>query len=140
MPKIDRTHANERSGAGWADPLIDDACQACQKWFRKLPAFPKQVNLKTVVGFRGPTLLSEHDCVIHFARFLREAGVAWKDMHLELSLSRWMFEPRHPAAPAPGRRPWRVDLALVRRDDLRDAKLPTPDTTFQFEAFLEFAY
>jgi hypothetical protein len=79
---------------------------------------------------------SEHDCVIHFARFLNEVGVAWEDQHHQVSRSRWLFDDRHPAASTK----WRVDLALMRSEDLRSAKLPATDPAFRFDAFLEFTH
>jgi hypothetical protein len=123
----------------WADGFVDDASVKTETWFKDCPPFGQQVNLGTVVGYRGPTFLSEHDCVIHFARHLHEAGVPWEDMHYELSLSKWMFAAPHPAAGAVDGR-WRIDLALVRQADLLKAGLPATDESFKFEAFFEFAY
>jgi hypothetical protein len=123
---------------GWAEPYVEEACAKAEAWFRKLPSFPNRVNLGTVVQPRGPTLLSEQDSVIQFARHLHQAGVPWEDMHYELTLSKWMFTPSHPAASiADGT--WRVDLALVRQADLPGHR-PERDDRFQFEAFFEFAY
>ncbi len=123
----------------WAEPFVDVACANAEAWFRAAPRFANRVNLGTVVGYRGPSLLSEHDCVIHFARHLHDAGVPWEDMHYEISLSKWMFSPPHPAASGVDPR-WRVDLALVRQDDLLAARFPTSDASVRFEAFFEFAY
>ena len=65
----------------WAEQAIEEACRLAKVWYRKLPQFPDRVNLGSVVGFKYPAILSEHDCVMHFARFLHEAGVEWNDMH-----------------------------------------------------------
>ena len=86
--------------ASWAESAIDAAYERAQKWFRTLQPFPNRVNLGSVVGHKYPTLLSEQDCVIHFARFLGEVGVRWDAIHHEVSASRWLFEPPHPAATA----------------------------------------
>jgi hypothetical protein len=121
----------------WAEEAIETACVRAEAWYRELPAFPNRVNLGSVVGGKHPALVSEHDCVIHFARFLNEAGVAWEDMHHQVSRSRWLFEPTHAASDA-GR--WCVDLALLRSADFLAASLPSTDSSFQFDASLEFAY
>lgn len=104
-----------------------------------LTPFPNRVNLGSVIGFKHPALVSEQDCVIHFARFLNEAGVPWEDIHHQVSVSRWLFEEPHPAATA-GASKWRVDLALLRREDFLSAKLPATQPGFQFAACLEFGY
>jgi hypothetical protein len=84
------------------------------------------------VGSLRPTVLSEHDCVLHYARFLNEAGVAWKDMHLELSPGQWMYD-------TAGAKPKRIDLAIVPRDRLTAARLPAPAGGFSLDAVFEFA-
>ena len=121
---------------------IDEACARTGEWFRSLPAFNPRVNLHSVVGYRSPALLSERDCVINFARFLNEAGVPWDAIHHEVSVSRWIFDKPHPAATVmtknAARR--RIDLVLIRQDDLLQAKLPAVEQGFAFDGFIEFAY
>lgn len=121
-----------------AEDAIEQACAKATAWYRALPAFETRVNLGTVVGFRHPAILSEHDCVAHFARFVHEAGVPWDDIHHEVSVSRWLFDAPHPAATerTEGERGWRVDLALLPMDDFRNAQLPARERGFQFDAFL----
>jgi hypothetical protein len=92
------------------------------------------------VGRKHPALMSEQDCVIHFARFLSESGVPWESIHHEVSVSRWLFEPPHPAATADGANRWRVDMTLLGSDEFLAARLPATDSRFQFDACLEFAY
>ena len=129
------------AGAGWAESAIEDACASTQEWFRSLPVFEPRVNLGSVVGHRSPALLSERDCVIAFARFLNEAGVPTDAIHHEVSISRWLFDSPHPAATAmtSGARR-RVDLVLVKQDDLLAADFPAVELGFTFEAFIEFGY
>jgi hypothetical protein len=95
-----------------------------------------------VVGHRHPALLSERDCVIHFARFLNEVGVAWNDIHHEVSLSRWMFEAPHPAATVMTKHAQRrrVDLVLIKEAEFLTTSLPAVEPGFCFDAFLEFGY
>ena len=116
---------------------------AAAEWFRSLPPFPKRVNLRSVVGFRSPALLSERDCVLAFIRCLLDAGLTWEASHSEVSISRWIFDAPHPAATAmtKGGLRRRVDLVLADPEKLARAELPavTPDG-FQFEAFLEFGH
>jgi hypothetical protein len=95
--------------------------------------------LGSVIGFKHPALVSEQDCVIHFARFLNEVGVPWDAIHHQVSVSRWLFEEPHPAATAGANR-WRVDLALLRSEDFLGAHLPATAPGFQFDACLEFGY
>jgi hypothetical protein len=134
------------TGAGSYESAIEEACLRAEQWYRTLPEFRNQVNLGNVVGFKHPALVSEHDCVIHFARFLNEAGVPWEAMNHELSVSRWLFDNEHPAATARkeaalGEKRWRVDLALRDTEEFRNAPLPIEtEPGFQFDAFLEFKY
>jgi len=125
-----------------AETAIEDACGRAEHWYRRLRPFPRRVNLGSATGFKYPELVSEQDCVIHFARFLNESGVPWDAIHHQVSVSRWLFDGQHPGATAatPGTRRWRVDLALLRREDFLAANLPALDFGFQFDAFLEFAY
>lgn len=73
---------------------IADATRRMTEWLCALPEWPTHpVNAsRSVSAHYGPTILSEHDCVMHYARFLSQAGVAWEDMHLELSPGQWMYE------------------------------------------------
>ena len=87
---------------------IADATRRMTEWLCALPEWPTHpVNAsRSVSAHYGPTILSEHDCVMHYARFLSQAGVAWEDMHLELSPGQWMYE-------TTGASPKRIDLAVV---------------------------
>jgi hypothetical protein len=123
----------------WADRAIDDACERAEEWYRTLTQFPNRVNLGSVIGFKHPALVSEQDCVIHFARFLNEVGVPWDAIHHQVSVSRWLFEEPHPAASA-GAKTWRVDLALLTSEDFLAAGLPATEPGFRFDTCLEFAY
>jgi hypothetical protein len=53
-----------------------------------------------------------------------------------------MFDQPHPAATAsnPAERRWRVDLALLKREEFLAATLPAIEPGFEFDALLEFAY
>jgi hypothetical protein len=128
--------------ADWAETATEKACELAQAWYRELPPFKEQVNLGSVTGFKHPALVSEQDCVIHFARFLNEAGVPWDAIHHQVSASRWLFDKPHPAATelAPGQRGWKVDLALLRSEEFLAADLPARQPGFKFDAFLEFKY
>jgi hypothetical protein len=130
--------------SSWAESAIEGACRRAEEWYRSLPTFTSRVVVGAgeVVGHRHPALLSERDCVIHFARFLHAAGVSWDAIHHEVPFSRWIFDAPHPAATklTPGQKRRRVDLALVRSEDLLEAQLPATDPGFKFDAFLEFGY
>jgi hypothetical protein len=130
------------SDASLAETAIEEACRRTEEWFRALPAFDPRVNLGSVVGHKYPALLSEQDGVIHFARFLNEAGVTWEAIHHQVAISRWIFDAPHAAATTmtPGERRRRIDLALLRSDEFLSAKLPATEPGFQFDAFLEFKY
>lgn len=121
---------------------IEAACVRAEQWYRTLPRFRNRVNLGSVTGFRHPALLSEHDCVIHFARFLKSEDIPWDAMHHQLAISRWIFDAPHPAATTmtPGQRRRKIDLALLPREELLAATLPAKKPGFQFDAFLEFKY
>src|SRR5438132_3664922 len=130
------THASAPEAISWAESAVEEACHRAEAWYQALPLFEPRVNLRSVTGFRHPALLSEQDCVMHFARFLNETGVPWDAIHHQVSVSRWMFDKQHPAATAsnPGERRWRVDLALVKSDDFLAATLPAIEPGFQFDA------
>lgn len=133
------TQAAQSAAIAWAEMAIEKACDSAERWYRTLPTFHDRVNLGSVVGFRHPAILSEQDCVMHFARFLNEAGVAWDAIHHQVSVSRWLFDAPHEAATAGGAK-WRVDLALLRSEDFLRAQLPATGPGFSFDACLEFAY
>jgi hypothetical protein len=59
-----------------------------EAWYRTLQPFPNRVNLGSVIRFKYPELVSEQDCMIHFARFLNEANVPWDAIHHQVSVSR----------------------------------------------------
>jgi len=132
----------EPSEDSWARSAIEEALRLTEEWFRSLPPFEPRVNLGSVVGHKFPALLSEQDGVIHFARFLNEAGVPWDAIHHQVAVSRWLFDAPHPAATQTtiGERRRRIDLALLRSDEFLSAKLPATEQGFQFDAFLEFKY
>jgi hypothetical protein len=132
---------SDRRAATWPETAIEEACRRVEKWYRGLLQFEKRaiVNGGNVVGFKHPALVSEHDCVAHFARFLKKAGIRWDAMHHQVSLSQWLFSGNHPAATAGASR-WRVDLAILESERFRTADLPATEPGFQFDAFCEFAY
>ena len=134
--------AGSMPGSSPLKEKITLACDWAQQWYRTLPRFEERVNLGSVVGCRHPALVSEHDCVVHFARFLNDAGVDWEDMNHQVSVSRWLFDNPHPAAAAfvDGRKRWTVDLAILDREVFRTARLPARTRGFEFDAFLEFKY
>jgi hypothetical protein len=117
------------------DDQIDVACELASKWFRKQPPFKKRVNLGAVVGFHGPSVVSEADCALQFARFLSRAGVPWKDMHQEVSLSKWLVTA---PADAPRLPRWRVDLGIIEHERFRTASLPLAPGERLFSAAFEF--
>lgn len=122
---------------------MEQACATAGEWFAGLSPFPARVNLRSVVGFRSPALLSERDCVLAFIRCLLDTGLTWESIHNEVSISRWIFDAPHPAATAmtKGGLRRRVDLVLADPDELAHAELPaTTEYGFRFEAFLEFGY
>jgi hypothetical protein len=136
------TPAPLSKATSWAESAVEETCRRAEEWYRALPLFEPRVNLGSVTGFKYPALLSEQDCVMHFARFLNEGGVPWEAIHHEVSVSRWMFDQPHPAATAsnPAESRWRVDLALLKSEDFLAASLPAIGPGFQFDAFFEFAY
>lgn len=123
--------------ANWPEDAIETACDRAAKWYRNLVRFPARVNLGKCVGRKFPAVLSEQDCVMHFARFLNEAEIKWEDIHHQVSCSRWLFELPHEAGVSDR---WCADLALVKQEDLLRAQLPAKPKGFQFDACLEFAY
>jgi len=116
--------------------LVVEAAKQMASWLRGLQAWRSHpVNASgTVSAHFGPTILSEHDCVLHYARFLAAAGVPWEDIHMELSPGQWMYEP------AGGVKPKRIDLAIVPRERLAAEALPAAVGGFQLDAVFEFAH
>jgi hypothetical protein len=97
--------------SGSVEQAIEEACERTAVWLRELPQWhhhPTNAS-RSVSSHFGPTILSEHDCVMQFARHLARQ-VPWEDMHLEFSPAQWMFNLTEPA-----KRPKRIDLAVVSR-------------------------
>jgi hypothetical protein len=105
-------------------------------WLRGLPEWPVHPRNPSgsVSSHFGPTILSEHDGVLHFARCLHRAGVSWEDMHLELSPGQWMYTPA-----ADRKLPKRIDLAIIDRERLMRAGLPVAIGDLRLDAVFEFA-
>jgi hypothetical protein len=123
------------------DVLVERACEAAGQWYRALPRFDPRVNLGSVIGRREPALMSEQDCVVHFARFLHEAGAPWEAIHHQVFVSRWLFDDPHPAATAPAQlKRWAADLILIDPDEFLAATLPAKEPGFKFDAAFEFAH
>ncbi|MHB1865447.1 MAG: hypothetical protein ACYCPS_04810 [Candidatus Saccharimonadales bacterium] len=116
---------------------VEEACVATASWLTHLPAWPDHPTNASgsVSAHFGPTILSEHDCVMQFARHLNEAGMPWEDIHLEFSPAQWMFD----KVDGSDVRPKRIDLAVVSRERLLGASFPTPIGGFRFDAVIEFA-
>jgi hypothetical protein len=121
-----------------ADELVarlDRACARMEAWLREVPEWRRHPTSPDggVSSHFGPTILSEQDCVMHYARHLADEGVPWEDMHFELAASTWLFPPQRP-----GGTRWRADLAIVRRERLLGSELPDVDGAFSFDAVVEF--
>jgi hypothetical protein len=118
------------------EEAIERACARTAAWLRTLPKWPHHPTnaSRSVSSHFGPTILSEQDCVMQFARHLHAGGVSWKNMHLEFSPAQWMFNLTEPA-----KRPKRIDLAVVSRERLLEATFPTDLGSFQLDAVIEFA-
>jgi hypothetical protein len=116
---------------------IEDASAATSTWLARLPAWPHHPTNASgsVSAHFGPTILSEHDCVMQFARHLNGVGVPWEDIHLEFSPAQGMFERPEGSE----LRPKRIDLAVVSRERLLGATFPKPIGGFQLDAVIEFA-
>jgi len=117
------------------DDVIRATCDRMQEWLRSLPAWRMHPATDDggVAAHYGPTLLSEADCVMHFARFLADTGVSWEDMHFELGPAKWLW----PANISGGAK-WKPDLAIIGRDRLLAADLPDKSGALRFDAFVEF--
>jgi hypothetical protein len=115
---------------------VTEATAEMAAWLRQLRGWASHpVNAtKTVSAHFGPTILSEHDCVLHYARFLAGAGVPWEDMHMELSPGQWMYDA------IAGLKPKRIDLAVIPRGRLAGQPLPVAPGSFPLDAVFEFAH
>ncbi|MBJ7458596.1 MAG: hypothetical protein JHD02_05355 [Thermoleophilaceae bacterium] len=118
---------------------IAKALADTERWLRKQPTWAggHLANAKgSVVSHRGPAVLSEADAVLQFARFLNKQGVAWRDMHIDVSPNQWLVEPT-----AGRSRPRRIQLAIVDRDRLVERTAPfspARDKDFLFDAIFQF--
>lgn len=114
---------------------ISNALDAFEESLNKQPSWKVHpVNAtKNVSAHRGPVILSEHDCVMHFAKALNDEGVPWDHMHFELSPGQWLFP-----IEAKKKRPPRVDLAICDPVALDAASPPCRRDDFQFEYVFEF--
>lgn len=118
---------------------IDKALADFERWLKRQPDW-KSGNLAASSGNaksnRGPSLLGESDCALQFARFLNKQGVAWRDIHIDVVPTRWLVDPE-----VAGRRPQRIDLAIVDRDRLAKRRAPfnpRKQKDFLFDAVFEF--
>jgi hypothetical protein len=120
-------------------PVID-ALRDLEEWFRGLPAFDRRSisDSGVVVGRFGPTILSEQDAILHTARLLASRGVPWDHLHLELAITKWLWEEPHPAVSLVPKQV--IDLAIISPLILQHAHLPDKSGTLVFDAFLEFKY
>lgn len=118
---------------------ISEALKTYGRWLRKQEPW-KVGNLRSksgrAVSGRGPVILSESDLALQFARRLADAGVSWKDIHLQVAPSQWLADPKKIGA-----RLGAVDLAIV--DHAKLAKRtepfsPTKQGDFLFDAVFEF--
>ena len=121
------------------DKQVLTALKATEIWLRKQKPWSVghlQNASGSVVSHKGPAILSEADCVLQFARRLNDAGVSWKDIHIEVSPGQWLVNPAKA-----GVRPPRIDLVVVERAKLASLTEPfTPSKTsdFLFDAVFEF--
>jgi hypothetical protein len=124
------------SGPESVERAIEAACERTTAWLRGLPSWRNHPSNASgsVSSHFGPTILSEHDCVMQFARHLHASGLPWEDMHLEFSPGQWMFNLLEPT-----QRPKRIDLAVALRERLTKATFPTDLGSFQLDAVIEFA-
>lgn len=118
---------------------IAAALKSTERWLRKQPAWPEG-NLRnasgSVISHRGPAILSEADCVLQFARQLNDAGVSWKDIHIEVSPGQWLVNPSKI-----GIKPPVIDLVVTDRAKLAkrtEPFSPGKKKDFLFDAVFEF--
>lgn len=117
---------------------IEATCGQMREWLRGLPEWPKHpVNWDGgVASSFGPALLGEHDCVLHFARYLQDAGVPWVDQHVQFRPAQWMYTP-----PADTwKRPPAVDLAVIPLEQLLAESWPAPLGERPLDVALEFKH
>jgi hypothetical protein len=118
---------------------IAKALADTERWLRKQPTWKDGhlANKKgSVVSHRGPSILSESDAVLQFARFLNKEGIAWRDIHIEVAPGQWLVDPTSGRS-----RPRRIDLAIVDRDRLAKRTQPfspSRDKDFLFDAIFTF--
>ncbi len=105
-----------------------------EKWVVELKPWPgderPQSAKKGSRAYFGPTLCGEFDCVMHFTRFLKCAGVPWEHMHLNHGANKWMLN--EPYAKKP-------DLMIVDPDRFSRAELPVDRGEFLLDAVFELA-
>lgn len=118
---------------------IEKALTDYERWLARQPEW-KVGRLKATTGRtssnRSPSVLSEADAVLQFARFLNKHGVAWKDIHVQVAPGQWLVDKS-----VAGRSPARIDLAIVDRDHLAKRAAPLrrhKKEDFLFDAVFEF--
>lgn len=119
------------------------ALKSTERWLRKQPTWAEG-NIaskgRRVVSHRGPAILSESDCVLQFARQLNDAGVSWKDIHMQVSPAKWLVDSdRH--KPWVGTRPPTIDLVIADRAKLArltEPFAPNKKSDYLFDAIFEF--
>ncbi len=111
-----------------------------ERWLRRQPEW-KHGRLTNKTGRqRGtgtPSILSESDLALQLARYLNKYGVAWRDIHIDVTPSHWLVDPTGGI----GSRPRRIALAVVDRDRLARRKrpfAPAKDKDFLFDAIFSF--
>lgn len=118
---------------------IATALKSTERWLRKQPTWADG-HLKnasgSVVSHRGPSILSEADCVLQFARQLNAAGVPWRDLHIEVVPGQWLVNPAKLGVKPPS-----IDLVIADRDKLArrtEPFSPSKKKSFLFDAVFEF--
>lgn len=118
---------------------IEKALADFERWVSRQPEW-KPGRLKSASGravsHRSPSILSEADAVLQFARFLNKHGVPWKDIHIQVAPGQWLVDRR-----VAGNAPPKIDLAIVDRDRLAKRTEPLrrhKKEEFLFDAVLEF--
>jgi hypothetical protein len=118
---------------------IAEALKSYERWLRKQEPW-KEGHLRSTSGRalsgNGPVILGEGDLALQLARRLADAGVSWKDLHLQVTPSQWLTDPKKLGA-----RPAAIDLAIVDHIKLGKRKAPfSPGEQgdFLFDAVFEF--
>lgn len=118
---------------------IEQATQGMKEWLAKLKPWPggRPRNLSerpnerpSSQAYFGAVLCNEFDCVMHYTRFLKCAGVPWEHMHLNFGANKWMLN--EPYAQKP-------DLVIVDPKRFAGAQLPVDRGEFLLDAVFEFA-